>query len=456
MPLRRFSAGEYIVNLAVVVAAGPVYRRREWADRETLDRFAFRRAREMAIHAGRHVPLYRDLYRQTGVDPATITGWGDFRRLPLMDKASVRDGFPDRSVAEGTDLSRCLLSTSSGSSGLVMTIPHRADRFWPYLLSSQRMLAWAGGGRYPFWWRQVYVYTSEYPLLSVPGLYPMTFVPTAGEPSRILQELERVRPHLLHTYPTVLRDLVALAPDRMRALGLRGVSVGSELSTQAERDAWAAVVGTRVCDEYSSEELGRVASQCPEGRHHLHEDVVKTEIVDEDGRPTDGIGEVVGTELHNRTMPFVRYRQGDLARISDERCPCGRQTRLLVDLVGRKNDGFILADRRELPAGFLLDVSYRAILRGRDDVVTAYRFVQLDAGQADFEVVPGAGWSEAGAPAGGASAGSESPAASGGSAAAIAASLASELPPELAVRVVEVPAIDRGPGGKRKTIVRLS
>lgn len=437
MPLRRFTPREFVVNLAAVVVAGPVYRRREWADRETLDRFAIGRARAMAIHAGRQVPLYRERYRAAGVDPVEIRSWDDFRRLPLMDKTSVRDGFPASSIADGANLEACLLSTSSGSSGMVMTIPHRADRFWPYLLSSQRMLAWAGGGHYPFWWRQVYVYTSEYPLLQVPGLYPMTFVPTAGEPATILEALARVRPHLLHTYPTVLRDLVGLAPDRMRALRLRGCSVGSELSTQAERDAWAEVLGTRVCDEYSTEELGRIASQCPEGRYHLHEDVVKIEIVDDAGRPTDGLGEVVGTELHNRTMPFVRYRQGDLARISDEPCPCGRRTRLLVDLVGRKNDGFVLADGRELPAGFLLDVSYRAILHGRDDVVSAYRFVQRDPGRADFEVVPGDGWAP-----------------DGSSAAGIAASLACELPGDLAVRVVTVSAIGRGPGGKRKTIVR--
>lgn len=435
MPLRRFSPAEYLVNLAAVVVAGPVYSRREWADRETLDRFAFRRAREMAVHAAQHVPLYRERYGEAGVDPRAIRDWDDFRRLPLMDKASVRDGYPDRSTAEGTDFGRCLLSTSSGSSGLVMTIPHRADRFWPYLLSSRRMLAWACGGRYPFWWRQVYVYTSEYPLLRVPGLYPLAFVPTAAEPTRILEALERVRPHLLHTYPTVLRDLLALAPERMRALQLRGVSVGSELSTQAERDAWGAAIGTRVRDEYSTEELGRIASQCPEGRYHLHEDVVKTEIVDDDGRPTDGIGEVVGTELHNRTMPFVRYRQGDLARITHEPCPCGRRTRLLVDLVGRRNDGFILADGRELPAGFLLDVSYRAILGGVDEV-TAYRFVQLDREHARFEVVPGPGWTD-------------------GSSEAIRRSLTAELPASLAISLETVAAIERRPGGKRSTVIRL-
>lgn len=436
MPLRRFSPLEYVANAVGVVLADPVYRRREWADRPGLERFALRRARDMAVHAARRVPVYRERYADAGVDPAAIRSWDDFGRLPLMDKATIRDGFPVRSVAEGTDLRRCLLSTSSGSSGQVMTIPHRADRFWPYLLSSRRMLAWACGGRYPFWWRQAYVYTSEYPLLRVPGLYPLVFIPTAAESTVILEALERVRPHLLHTYPTVLRDLVALAPERMRALRLRGVSVGSELSTRAERDAWEAVLGTRVRDEYSSEELGRIASQCPDGRYHLHEDVVKTEVVDEAGRPTSDLGEVVGTELHNRTMPFVRYRQGDLARITDEPCPCGRRTRQLVDLVGRRNDGFVLPSGRTLAAGFLLDVSYRAILRGRDDVVASYRFVQRAPAEADFEVVPGPGWAA-------------------GDAEAIAASLAAELPAELSIRVLPVTTIERGAGGKRSTIVRL-
>lgn len=435
MSLRRLSPREYLVNLVVVSVGMRVYSAREWADRPTLDRFAFRRAREIAIHAAAHVPLYRERYAAVGADPRAIRDWAAFERLPLMDKASVRDGFPDRSVAEGADLQGCILSTSSGSSGQMMTIPHRADRLWPYLISSQRMLRWAAGDRYPFWYRQAYVYTSEYPLLRVPGFYPLSFIPTAAEPERILASLERLRPQILHTYPTVLRDLVAIAPERMAALRLRGVSVGSELSTQAERDGWGVVLGVPVRDEYSTEELGRIASQCPEGRYHLHEDIVHTEILDEDGRPTAGIGEVVGTELHNRTMPFVRYRQGDLARISDEPCPCGRHTRLLADLVGRANDGFLLRDGRTLPAGFLLDVSYRAILGLPADAVSAYRLVQRDPDAATFEVVPGPAWTDA-APA------------------AIEASLRAELPASITVPVAVVAEIARLPGGKRATVVR--
>ena len=436
MPLRRLSAREYLVDLVATTLAWPIYSRREWMDREALDRFALRRTRDMAVHAARSVPLYRDLYREAGVEPADIRGWEDVRNLPLIDKDQIRTGYPERSLAEGANLSGCLISTSSGSTGRMMTIPHRADRLWPYLLSSQRMLRWAAGGRYPFWWRQAYVYTSEYPLLRVPGFYPLTFIPTAGEPVAILAQLEAVRPQLLHTYPTVLRDLLAAEPRRMAALALKGVSVGSELSSQEERDGWERALGCLVRDEYSTEELGRIASQCPAGRYHLHEDVVKLEILDGDGRPTDGIGEVVGTELHNRTMPFVRYRQGDLARISDGRCECGRHGRLLVDLVGRSNDGFILGDGRRLAAGFLLDVAYRALIAAGETGVLAYRFVQPDSGRANLEVVPGPAYGPA-------------------LEAQILASIEGELAASgLRLAVMPVPAIERLPGGKRSTIVR--
>ena len=435
MSLRRLSPREYLVNLAGVVVSMPVYSRREWAARPKLDSFALRRAIEMAVWAEARVPIYRELYAQAGVRPGGIKTLEDFRRLPLMDKDTVRAGYPARSVAEGVDLRRCLLSTSSGSSGRMMTIAHLADRFWPYLVSGQRMLRWASADHYPFWYRQAYVYTSEYPLLRVPGLYPMKFVPTAADPERVLEALEELRPHILHTYPTVLRDLVALSPGRMAALHLRGASVGSELSTQAERDAWAEILGVRVCDEYSTEELGRVASQCPQGRYHLHEDVVLTEIVDEQGRPTAEIGEVVGTELHNHAMPFVRYRQGDLARISNEACPCGRHTRLLTDLVGRRNDGFLLRDGTRLSAGFLLDVSYRAILGLTEDMVSAYRFVQKDPDKAVFQVVAGPNWSTR-------------------SEGLIKAALVRELPSALKVSVALVPEISRSAGGKRSTVVR--
>jgi phenylacetate-CoA ligase len=208
------------------------------------------------------------------------------------------------------------------------------------------------------------------------------------------------------------------------------------VSTQDERDAWSDALGCPVRDEFSSEELTRIAAQCPAKSYHLMEDIVYTEILEPGGTtPADGEGEVVGTELHNTAMPFIRYRQGDLARIGAGDCPCGRHSRRLVGLTGRANDGFRLADGRWLSPGFLLDACYRAIM-ALPDVVAAYRLVQLEPARAELEAVPGPAWSEA-------------------AAAGLRRSLETEIGSGLAVDVRVVAVLERGPAGKRATIVRL-
>ncbi|HEY5435966.1 MAG TPA: hypothetical protein VIK13_12095, partial [Candidatus Limnocylindrales bacterium] len=196
------------------------------------------------------------------------------------------------------------------------------------------------------------------------------------------------------------------------------------------------VLGCGVRDEFSSEELTRIAAQCPAKSYHLMEDIVYTEILEPGGTtPADGLGEVVGTELHNTAMPFIRYRQGDLAEIGEGDCPCGRHSRRLVGLTGRANDGFRLADGRWLSPGFLLDACYRAIM-ALPDAVAAYRLVQVEPARAELEAVPGPAWSEA-------------------AAGQLRQSLEAEIGSGLSIDVRAVEGLERGPAGKRATIVRL-
>jgi phenylacetate-CoA ligase len=436
MTLRRLTPFEFLVNLAAVSALMPVYRRREWRSLEEARAWQLKRISALVRRAYEQVPLYHEKYEAAGFRPADLRSWTDFARLPTVTKAELIDGFPDRVIARDTRLDGCLLSTSSGTSGAMMTIAHRADRNWAYALATQRLLRWATGGRYPFWYRQAYIYTSPYPTPSVPGLYPLRFIPTTTEPAPMLTALADFRPHVLTCYPTVLRDLLAADPALMRGLALRGVSVSSEVSTQEERDAWSEALGCPVRDEYSSEELTRIAAQCPAGRYHLMEDIVYTEILSPDGETaTDGPGEVVGTELHNIAMPFIRYRQGDLGQLGTGACSCGRPSRLMVALAGRANHGFRLGDGRWLSPGFLLDACYRAIME-LPDAVAAYRLVQVGPDRSDFEVVPGQAWSVAAAER-------------------LARTLEAEIGSGLGVTVRTVDALPRGPAGKRASIVRL-
>jgi phenylacetate-CoA ligase len=168
------------------------------------------------------------------------------------------------------------------------------------------------------------------------------------------------------------------------------------MSTQDERDYLGDRFGCLVYDEYSTEELTRIAAQCKEKRYHLFEDICYVEIVSsKESQPVgpNVQGKVIGTYLHNYTMPFIRYRQGDYASLSNESCPCGRTFRTLSGIIGRKNDSFVLPSGRILSSGFLLDTAYSLLLEIDADIAD-FCMVQEQRDYILLEVVPGQRFSE--------------------------------------------------------------
>jgi hypothetical protein len=93
------------------------------------------------------------------------------------------------------------------------------------------------------------------------------------------------------------------------------------MSTQTERDEMSRLFGCPVLDEYSSEELTRIAAQCVHLTYHVFEDINYMEVVDEEGRLAQGPGVLVGTNLHNKAMPIIRYLQNDLGFIETRIAP---------------------------------------------------------------------------------------------------------------------------------------
>lgn len=388
--MRPFTARELAINTAHIARQFPAFTARPYASRERIERYQLDRLRRLVASAYETVPLYREKYRAAGVHPGDLRTLDDLQKFPTVTKAEVVAAYPDRALARGLDPARCLVSRSSGSTGVVLDVVHRADQLSIQGLAMNRLL-----GLYtPYmpWHRFVYIYTSEYPARSLLGAYPMTLVPTLAPTPVILERLRELRPHLLACYPSHLRALAhELGPAGCRALKLKAISVSSEPSTQRERDDLGALFGCGVFDEYSTEELTRIAAQCTHRTYHLFEDVAHIEILDPDSDrplPMGERGEVVGTYLHNLAMPFIRYRQGDLAAIAPSSCACGRTFRALTGLTGRKLDRFILPSGRVLTSGWLLDASYSFLFDVGADIA-AFTIVQEATDRVTIQIVPG-------------------------------------------------------------------
>lgn len=153
-----------------------------------------------------------------------------------------------------------------------------------------------------------------------------------------IDTLRRFRPRLIYGYPTVIHRLARRVLERgleTRRWAPRLVATTAEMLLAHQRETITAAFGCAVADEYGARDAGAVAHECPEGRLHIAAEHVVVEV---DAPDTDGVGDLLVTNLDGYGMPLIRYRVGDRGWLDDRPCPCGLPFPVLGGVAGRDND----------------------------------------------------------------------------------------------------------------------
>lgn len=109
-------------------------------------------------------------------------------------------------------------------------------------------------------------------------------------------------------------------------------------------------------DHAGASEVGAHSFGCQArtGATHAIDSEFIVEVIDPDsGRPVDAgrQGELVLTNLGRIGFPVVRYRTGDIVRIDDSPCPCGRTfTRFAGGIIARADDMVVVRGVNLFPA----------------------------------------------------------------------------------------------------------
>jgi phenylacetate-CoA ligase len=132
--------------------------------------------------------------------------------------------------------------------------------------------------------------------------------------------------------------------------------------------------GVEITSSYGAVEAQRIGFEC-EGHTgiHLNEDIYPLRLVDSEGRalPPGEYGQVVVSNLVNRTTVVLNYRLGDIASFLPQACPCGRSLPLMSFPVGRKDDWVRLPN-----GGVVHGHIMNSIMRG-ETAVYQFQIVQL-------------------------------------------------------------------------------
>lgn len=311
-------------------------------DPEQVDAFQLERVRAVVEHAFATHPFYHRIYREAGYRSGDLVDWSDYDALPTVSKQDIVDHYDEFTAHRALAVDDVFSSRTSGSSGTVLRIlqdeaTSDAGHVF-YLRHYEQML---GRERRPDELvYEIYLVAQRYP--SLDGAYPAFTLSQNCPTGLALEHLRQTRPPLLWAFPSYLLRMAREAGD-LRDLGVEAVCTHSEGSTAQERALLAEAFGAPVLDEYASEELYLIATECREGHYHLVQDNVRVDVVD---AGPDGRGAIVGTSLINSYMPFIRYRQGDLIALDDTwaPCACGNRFRVLDQLLGRADQCLVRTD----------------------------------------------------------------------------------------------------------------
>lgn len=337
-----------------------------------------KRISELVDYAYINIPLYRKKYDEIGYKVGDIKTWEDYDKLPILYKEELIEGFPNDISKQVEDF--YLSTRSSGSSGKFVTLAVSKKAIYEDTIQGFRQYYIQTNEKYNKKDIVLFIYTCPWWIESVHGLYKSEFLPTITPINQAIEKIIEIKPKIISTYPTYLEKIASKNID-LGELGVETVIIHSEQSNKLQRKLLSEKLNVMVLDEYSSEELTRIALECPHHNYHLEEDACYVETINpqtfckcKNGEP----GIIVGTNLLNTGTPIIKYWQGDLAILdSPINCKCGSNCRTMKEISGRYMDSVKTLNGDIIPASAFMDIAYNWFLNFDIPVHgLRYQFVQ--------------------------------------------------------------------------------
>ena len=319
-----------------------------------------KRLQMLVQHCYANVPYYRNLFKSLSLTPEDIKSREDLCKLPVLTKQIIRDHF-DELIADNISDYQVLNGSTGGSTGTPLKFKKEVQTW---------NMAWASSFRAWEW----YGYHLGEKMFTLGGnsLVKKTKGFTAKDmfDKVIMRNLKRssgevddeaMRQHyeaFMRYKPVAVRgyasSLVIFAryieKNKLPLHQLKLVLTTGEMLMPDYRDTIQRVFNCKVYDAYGAGDGGIAAHECllQQGMH-LSEERCVVEITDKEGNvlPDGQTGYVCTTDLGNYAFPFLRYHVGDMAYIKPGKCPCGRVSRVLGQVMGRA--GKLLYNKQGVP-----------------------------------------------------------------------------------------------------------
>ncbi|WP_292393235.1 phenylacetate--CoA ligase family protein [Methanoculleus sp. UBA303] len=310
------------------------------------------------LRQAQEVGLYQRKFKEAGVSPDDIKTLDDVEKLPFTYKKELQAGYPFGLFA--VRLKEIIrIHTTSGTTGKPTVVGYTRQDLenWSDLIA--RNMTMIGLGEDDIFQNAVNygLFTGGLGFHYGAEKVGMTVIPSAtGNTRRQIEMIEDFGVTVLHCTPSYALHLAEVAESMGKTLDSLRIGIfGAEPWSENTRAELERRLGVKAYDSYGLSEMygPGVAFECPERNGlHLWHDCYLAEIID----PKTGErlapgerGELVITPLVKEALPLVRYRTGDVTRLIDDGCACGRGQKI-ERITGRSDDMLVIRGINVFPS----------------------------------------------------------------------------------------------------------
>lgn len=367
-----------------------------WSEERILD-FQSSKLRLLVEHAYKNVPYYEDLFNSISLKPSDIRSIDDIQKIPILTKEIVRKENL-RLVSRGFNMKNVKKGKTGGTTGVPIIVYKDTNTRTFTWATYYRWYEWMGINYFDrsatFWGaRSVTKKSLKNMIFDTVTCYVQnelridSFNLTEDKLWEAYKKLIDFKPLIIKGYLSALLVFAEFL-ERNNLIGIKPVALSSTTETLLpyHRDYLTGIYKAPIYDQYGCGELSAISYECAvhKGLHISLEHMI-CEILDENDKSViDVQGRLVGTDLDNFVMPFIRYENGDLSSLSSKKCSCGVNQPLMNSIDGRTIDTIVLKSGKKVHGVFFTDILYELGILICE--VQKFQVYQDKPGEIDFRI----------------------------------------------------------------------
>ena len=358
----------------------------KWS-KERLQEYQAKQLQCLLEHAVKHVPFY------SGIKLTSRNPFKNLESFPIIDKETIQQNI-SKFRANNIPEKATYYVTTGGTSGNPLGFYLDNSTFgkeWAFVTTGWRRVGFTPGDKVvsfrgvEFRRTNKGIYWQDNPIYNMLEMSP--FHMSKENIPKYIEKIKKFEPKYIHGYPSAISILAKYVESEVENFpSIDAVLAISENIYPGQRELIEGAFNTRLFSFYGMSEKVIMAPECEyDTRYHAFPEYGITEIVGKDGNPiNDGKrGELVGTGFLNYCMPFIRYRTGDYATLSEQYCKCGRKHCMLEDLRGRWLQEMIVGKR-----GVLISMTALNLHSNTFRNVHRFQFHQRREGEVSIKSIP--------------------------------------------------------------------